>query len=65
MPAGSIASAFALLDDGRVAAWGQTFLTGIGTTSTPGFVTPSRPVTKIRASQHNVNGFHGLYLITE
>lgn len=63
--AGSIASAFALLDDGRVAAWGQTFLTGIGTTSTPGFVTPSRPVTKIRASQHNVNGFHGLYLITE
>ncbi|SDO42909.1 Alpha-tubulin suppressor [Microbacterium sp. ru370.1] len=62
--AGSIGAAFALLNDGRVAAWGQTFFAGIDNTSTPGFLTPSRPVTKIRASQHNVNGFHGLYLIT-
>jgi len=63
--AGSIASAFALLGDGRVAAWGQTFFAGVETTSTPGFLTPGRPVIKIRASQHNINGFHGLYLITE
>ncbi|MGN7971081.1 hypothetical protein, partial [Microbacterium sp. 22296] len=27
-------------------------------------VTPVRPVTKLRASQHNKYGFHGLYLIT-
>lgn len=61
---GSITSAFALLSDGRIAAWGQTFLDGIGTTSTPGFVTPSRPVEHVHASQHNGNGFHGLFLLT-
>lgn len=61
---GSITSGFALLSDNRVAAWGETFLNGIGTTSTPGYVTPARPVAKIRASQHNKYGFHGLYLIT-
>lgn len=62
---GSITSGFALLSDNRVAAWGETFLKNIGTTSTPGYVTPVRPVTKLRASQHNKYGFHGLYLITE
>lgn len=61
---GSITSGFALLSDNRVAAWGETFLNDIGTTSTPAYVTPARPVAKVRASQHNKFGFHGLYLIT-
>lgn len=61
---GSITSAFALLTDNRVAAWGETYLKDIGTTATPGYVAPSRPVAKVCASQHNKYGFHGLYLIT-
>ncbi len=57
---GSITSGFALLSDNRVAAWGETFLKNIGTTSTPGYVTPVDPSPKLRASQHNKYGFHGL-----
>lgn len=63
--AGSIGATYALLEDGRVAAWGLTGIAGIGTTTSPGFFTPSRPVTKLRASQHNWHGFHALYLVTE
>lgn len=61
---GSNVSAFALLSDNRVAAWGETYLKDIGTTSTPGYISPTRPVAKIRTTQHNKFGFHGLYLIT-
>ncbi|MCJ1706261.1 RCC1 domain-containing protein [Microbacterium sp. VKM Ac-2923] len=51
--AGSIGAAYALLDDGRVAAWAKTGIDGIGYTRTPKFFAPSRPVAKIRASLHN------------
>ncbi|MEV7826653.1 RCC1 domain-containing protein [Microbacterium enclense] len=63
--AGSIGAAYALLNDGRVAAWGKTGIDGIGYRRTPGFFTPSRHVTKIRASLHNWHTFRALYMITE
>lgn len=62
---GSIASAYAMLADGRLAAWGSTRLDPIWDSRTPGFVTPGRPVVKLRASQHNTQRFNGLFLITE
>ena len=62
---GSIQSTFALMNDGRLAGWGATGLSAIGSVSSPGYITPARPVKTLRTASKHAYNTGAVYLIID